>query len=136
MPRVLLAGPYAQGVTKVETPVSYCEPLAHQVKRCLHQAKWLQPGQGRTERRKSYSSYCKNGEGDHYWCFAPRSNLLSILLLPTTCYHLWQQGAHSAALLLRHQMGHQARSEHHGQWGFWPLCSGFSNWLSPKDEVV
>lgn len=29
MPMVLLVGSYAQGVTKVETPVSYCESLAH-----------------------------------------------------------------------------------------------------------
>lgn len=36
----------------------------------------------------------------------PDNNLLSVLLLPSTCHHLWQQGTRSAALLLRHQMGH------------------------------
>ena len=32
-------------------------------------------------------------------------NLLSILLLPSTCHRLWQQEACSAALLLRYRMG-------------------------------
>lgn len=136
MPRVLDAGPYVHGVTTVETPVSYCEPLAYRVKCCLHQAKWLQPCQGGTERGKSYSSYFKHEKGAHSWCFAPRNNLLSILLLPPTCCHLWQQGARSDALLLRHQMGHQAQSERYSRCGFWPLRSGFGNLLSPKDEVV
>lgn len=36
----------------------------------------------------------------------PDNNLLSILLLPSTCHHLWQQGACSAALLLSHRMVH------------------------------
>lgn len=105
MPRFVLAGPHAYGGTTAETPISHCEP--QQTRSSAASVKphgynhdgeaWR--GEGATAPTAKMEKEPISG------ALHPDNNLLSVLILPSTCDHLWQQGAFSVALLLRHQMG-------------------------------